>query len=669
MTPRVSPRRSAAGLVAPAVRLVALALLALALRAPARAQGDGSPRWAGPFVTGGYLVSSPAVGPDGTVYVGSQDKYVYAISPEGTLRWRFLTGDWVDASPAVAPDGTVYAGSWDGKLYALTPAGAKKWDYSVGAGNYIYSSPALGADGTIYFGAGDGHLHALRPDGTLKWTYPAADWIDSSPAIGPDGVLYFGSWDGYVYALRDEDTAPRELWRFATNGPVLASPAVGRDGTVYIPANDGYLYALDAATGAKRWDYQITGTLEGSPALGPDGTIYLGGTSPYLHALAPDGRLLWRFPTTDPVVSTPAVRADGSVIFGTTGAAIYALHADGTQKWKVATGDWVDSSPVIAPDGTIYVGSYDRRLYALRGNGAPASRFSAWPLFRRDPAHTARTPAPLADGRLVNLSTRAAAGAGSTLIAGFVVAGSAPKEFLVRAVGPALAAFGIAAPLADPLLELHSTVGGQSAPVGLNENWSDHGRGPALAAAALRTGAFPLPAASRDAAILAALSPRPHTAVVRGAGDDTGLALVEVYDADSADPAARLVNLSTRARVGLGDQALTPGFVVGGTGPLRLLVRAVGPGLVPLGVPGALARPVLTLFAGSTALAANTGWTTGVAAADLRGAARAVGAFPLGETSADSALLVTLDPGAYTLRVAGAGDTAGEALVEVYVVP
>ncbi|MDQ7825902.1 MAG: PQQ-binding-like beta-propeller repeat protein [Candidatus Eremiobacteraeota bacterium] len=76
-----------------------------------------TPAWE--FQTGDMVVSSPRVGPDGTVYVGSRDKKVYAINPDGTERWEFETDGWVGSSPSTGPDGTVYAGSGDAKVYAL----------------------------------------------------------------------------------------------------------------------------------------------------------------------------------------------------------------------------------------------------------------------------------------------------------------------------------------------------------------------------------------------------------------------------------------------------------------------------------------------------------------------------------------------------------------------
>lgn len=647
--------------VSPA-RLLRAVSCCLLVAARLLAQAEGALKWPGGFNTAGYIVSSPALGADGTIYVGAQDKYLYAIAPNGAFKWRFLTGDWIDSSPAVAGDGTIYFGSWDGKLYALTPAGVKKWEYSTGAGSYIYSSPALGSDGTIYFGAGDGNFYALRPDGTLKWSYPAGDWIDSSPALA-NGLIYYGSWDGNVYALRDDGDTAKEAWRFTAPAPILSSPAIGRDGTVFIGANDGKLYALDGASGAKRWEYLVSGTLESSPVVAPDGTIYIGSSTGLLHAVLPDGTRLWTHDVTEQIVATPAVRADGTIIFGAGDAAVHAVRRDGTALWKFAAADWVDSSPVVAPDGTIYVGSFDKKLYALNGSGSAASAFSEWPMFRRAPTHRAQVAPKAPPGRLANLSTRALAGPGINLIPGFVVAGNAAKPFLVRAIGPTLVDYKVSKPLPDPVVELLET--GRALPIAQNNNWDSSG---GLGAIMLGAGAFALPENSKDAVVHTALGAGLYTARASSNDDESGLALVEVYDAAPANANARLVNLSTRGQVGLGDAVLTSGMVIDGN-PLRLLVRAVGPTLAGFGVPDTLARPTLMLFSGQTVLATNTGWAAGATSADLRGAAAAAGGFALNEGSTDSALLITLNPGAYTAQVSGVGDTTGEILIEVYIVP
>jgi hypothetical protein len=126
---------------------------------------DGTQKWAFGVAGDGNIASSPAIGADGTIYVGSHAGYVYAINPDGTQKWTFATIGaasstfGVDSSPAIGADGTVYVGSWDGHLYAINPDGSQKWAFDAGAG--VTSSPAIGADGTVSIGSVDGHLFAL----------------------------------------------------------------------------------------------------------------------------------------------------------------------------------------------------------------------------------------------------------------------------------------------------------------------------------------------------------------------------------------------------------------------------------------------------------------------------------------------------------------------------
>src|SRR5262249_22999292 len=115
-----------------------------------------------------------------------------------------------------------------------------------------------------------------------------------------------------------------------------------------------------------------------------------------------------------------------------------------------------------------------------------------------------------------------------------------------------------------------------------------------------------------------------------------------------------------------GANILIPGLVIGGSGPLRVLVRAVGPGLTQFGVPGVLQRPSLSVFSGQRSILSNTGWTSEGRKGDLEGAFLYAGAFPLADGSGDSAAVITLNPGAYTIQVSGVGGTTGEVLVEVY---
>ncbi len=270
------------------------------------------------------------------------------------------------------------------------------------------------------------------------------------------------------------------------------------------------------------------------------------------------------------------------------------------------------------------------------------------------------TPGATGTARLVNLATRAqVGGTAGTPISGFVIAGTGTKKIITRAVGPTLATFGVTTALSDPSLALVSG----ATTVANNDNWAV-----ADAAAFTAAGAFALGNASRDAAVVATLGTGAYSAVV-GAGGGAGVTLLEVYDADGGTPTARLVNASTRAFVGTGEQVLIPGFVVAGSGTVKLLIRAVGPGLAGFGVTGTLSDPQLTLFSGATTVATNDNWSSAANATAVAAAAAGAGAFALTNGSRDAALLVDLAAGNYTVTVAGVGATTGTALVELYVVP
>jgi hypothetical protein len=280
----------------------------------------------------------------------------------------------------------------------------------------------------------------------------------------------------------------------------------------------------------------------------------------------------------------------------------------------------------------------------------------------------------LAAEKLVNLSTRSAAGAGdASLIAGFVITGDQPIQVLVRAVGPTLAGFGVTGALARPRLELFRGNGAASVSVGSNDTWGTAANASTIASTAERVGAFALPATSADAAMLVTLERGAYTAVVTGQGSATGVGLVEMYDAATGSPlpTRKLVNLSARARAGAGDESLIAGFVIDGTLPKRVLVRGIGPTLAAFGVSEALTRTELAVVsrADNAVVAQNSGWSTSPDARAIAIASEQVGAFALGAATHDSAVLVYLAPGAYTARVGGVAGATGIALVEVYEVP
>ncbi len=277
--------------------------------------------------------------------------------------------------------------------------------------------------------------------------------------------------------------------------------------------------------------------------------------------------------------------------------------------------------------------------------------------------------APRSASRIANFSIRATAGIDAqTLIVGFGIGGAGTagaKPMLFRGAGPALTAFGVPGALADPKLQLFS------GPTKIleNDNWSGD---PLVAAMAAQVGAFSFTsAASRDAALSnAATNPGGYTAQLSGVGGTTGIVLAEIYDATPpaafADATPRLINVSARTQVGTGADILIAGFVVSGSAPKNVLIRAIGPALANFGVPGVLADPKLELFSGSSRIGENDNWSGADA---LAAGFASVGAFTLDPASKDAALLATLAPGSYTVQVSGVANTTGVALVEIYEMP
>jgi hypothetical protein len=192
-----------------------------------------------------------------------------------------------------------------------------------------------------------------------------------------------------------------------------------------------------------------------------------------------------------------------------------------------------------------------------------------------------------------------------------------------------------------------------------------------------QVGAFNLTTGSHDTALLESLAPGAYTAQVVSQTTNCGVALAEIYDADSCAPGNRLINISARAFVGTGSNILIGGFVIGGSTPQTVIIRGDGPSLAKFGLTGALTNTVLTLSNSSGTIASNTGWSNapvngsaaagGIVIQPLTAALSAkVGAFALTTGSGDSAIVATLPPGAYTAQVAGANNSTGIALVEIY---
>jgi uncharacterized delta-60 repeat protein len=267
----------------------------------------------------------------------------------------------------------------------------------------------------------------------------------------------------------------------------------------------------------------------------------------------------------------------------------------------------------------------------------------------------APTPSPTPAAQALNLSTRMRVQTGDNAgIGGFIITGTAPKQVLLRGIGPSLAGFGIADALANPTLDLRRPDGTR---IRANDNWRDD---PVQAAAIKATG-IP-PQNDLEAAIIETLDPGSYTVILRGMGMTTGVGLVEVYDLNQGAN-SKLANLSTRAFVEIGNNIVIAGFVLGGSnGNDRVVARGIGPSLTAFGVANALADPTLELRDSNGALlASNNDWQDNAAqAAELTAAALAP------TNNSESGIAITLPPGPYTALLAGLNNGTGVGVVEVY---
>jgi hypothetical protein len=287
----------------------------------------------------------------------------------------------------------------------------------------------------------------------------------------------------------------------------------------------------------------------------------------------------------------------------------------------------------------------------------------------------ATNAAPIVGSQLGNISTRCFVQTGdNVMIGGFIVQGTQPKRVIIRAIGPELGAppYNVPSALADPTLELHD---GTGALIASNDNWQHTIIGGIITASQVSAiqGSGHAPGDPRESAIIADLPAGNYTAIVRGVTNTTGVALVEVYDL-SLDATSILGNISTRAFVQTGDNVMIGGFIVKGTQPKRVIVRAIGPelGAPPYNIPNALANPTLELHDGTGALiASNDNWQHtiigGIITSDQVGAIRNSGYAP--GDGRESAIIGDLPPGNYTAIVRGVNNMTGVALVEVYDLP
>jgi outer membrane protein assembly factor BamB len=256
------------------------------------------------------------------VYFGCTDKYVYAVYPNGRLKWKYLTEGIIDA-PAVYHKGVVYIGSGDQYLHAIRATdGEPIWRFKTD--DAVFSAPCV-TDSLIYFASNDGYAYAIETaTAKLRWKTEKYFMFSAGGTLA-DSLYVQGCANGYVYAFRIKDGSL--AWKFRTEAIVRCCP-IYYGNYLYIGSNDKYFYALRVSNGTAKWKQKGGGEFLNTPlvvnwkgnptvvASNYDGKIY--GMDPV------SGDIVWQY-TGKAAISANPVLAQGRLLFGDHDGYLYCL--------------------------------------------------------------------------------------------------------------------------------------------------------------------------------------------------------------------------------------------------------------------------------------------------------------------------------------------------------
>jgi outer membrane protein assembly factor BamB len=333
------------------------------------------------FTTNGSVISSPSVA-NGIVYVGSQDKSIYALGAwSGNLIWKFTTQDAQVSSPAVV-NGKVYTGGDDGYVYCLDAyTGALSWKTFVNGnlpytyGSFVFKSSPAVSDGRVFIGSLDGFMYALDAiSGSIVWKCKTEGPILSSPAVS-GGSVYFTSEEPNVAALYKIGAASGSLvwkhpipyeYQFTGGTEMIGSPSVA-EGMVFASSDLRTYYAINANTGETVWTFRDPAAMEfiASSPIYANGQLYIIDKFSMTSLNATNGQVNWSFFTGDELYTSPSY-ADGKIYMMTSQRHIFILDANNNgaklASYTTPSGSW--SSPTIANE-RLYIGNHDWNVYCF----------------------------------------------------------------------------------------------------------------------------------------------------------------------------------------------------------------------------------------------------------------------------------------------------------------
>ena len=320
-------------------------------------------------------LTAPAIGADGTLYVGAANGKVYALSPTtGQPRWSYVANGAVRTTPALASNGQIIAADDAGTVHGIAADGQRAFSLSLTSGA-LEGAPALGSDGTIYVTSASGTLYAVDSAGRKKWEFPLGAASRFSPAVGADGTLYAGTAAG---ALQAVSRAGQSVWTYqATNASDLASGPAVTQAFVYFAAQTTATASLVLAISPDRstsWQTTPGAVVGTAPALAHDDSrLYFSerGTAAFNGLLALDTATraaTWQSTTPQNSGAPPLVDSAGVVYYGAADGTLRAVNPDGRERWSVVVAQNLSLGEVVlGAGGAMYVVNLtENKLHSLQ---------------------------------------------------------------------------------------------------------------------------------------------------------------------------------------------------------------------------------------------------------------------------------------------------------------
>jgi len=376
-----------------------------------------------------YFAGGPAISPEGNIYIGSQNRYLYSFDSSGKINWSTKLIGGIHTPPTIGPDGTVYVGCWNGGLFAFSPEGKAKWEFPARADWQRTAQLSentgisVGASGTIYFisenagkGKRSGQLVAVNPDGTQRWSSPIAPSRFGRPGIRPVVTK-----DSIILLTRPPSREAPSLVSLDLEGNrrwerigITTDIAIGSDGSIFAGGTNSQLVALGPG-GETRWTTHIIGGVTAAPVIDRLGVVYVGTSDGYLAAVSSSGKPLWVAETgggvgycgnmsegelqslklrqaelmrpEHPRITFSAALDEAGNIVVANASGMMAFTSSGKRLWEAAAGG---GAPAIGTDGTVFAISQgpDSRGRLIAVQGAAPLQKSPWPMFGQNARHT-----------------------------------------------------------------------------------------------------------------------------------------------------------------------------------------------------------------------------------------------------------------------------------------